>query len=305
MSGGLGLVRPVEGAERASVRLALGMIGLAEIATWPLGHRRFLRLCRYASEILDAHESIVVRLAPGARIRVDLDDPYWLRLVARRFRYEPEVEHVLRRLADVRFSFVDCGANIGYWSVLASSPEFGAHAVTAIEASGRLCERLRENSDLNGSRFGVVHAAVAEAGGRRAWLETGDSHAAASIHGVRGTVTSREEVRTVALDDLELEDPVVIKLDVEGAEIEAMHGAGGLLARGALLVYEDHGRDTTCRHTRAALDLGLAVYSISLRGRIERVHDVDAVRRAKHKKNRGYNLLALRPDSPFTPRLEA
>lgn len=141
--------------------------------------------------------------------------------------------------------------------------------------------------------------------GGRAWLETGSSHAAASIHSVAGPVRSREEVTTVALDDLKLREPALIKLDVEGAEIEAIQGAQRLLESGAVLVYEDHGMDRACRPTRAALDMGLVVHSVSLAGRIERVTDLDMVQRVKRRPARGYNFIASLPHSPFTSRLEA
>ena len=54
---------------------------------------------------------------------------------------------------------------------------------------------------------------------------------------------------------------MVVKLDVEGAEIPAFEGAGDVLAqRRVTVVYEDHGADATHKVTRHVLDLGMGVF---------------------------------------------
>ena len=64
---------------------------------------------------------VVVLLNEDSQFAFDLGDPYWARLLARGFVYEPEVERVLRAFADAPYTFVDAGANLGYWSILVSS----------------------------------------------------------------------------------------------------------------------------------------------------------------------------------------
>ena len=46
-----------------------------------------------------------------------LKDPYYNRLIYPKFKYEPEVEYILRKLKKINFLFIDAGANYGYWSV--------------------------------------------------------------------------------------------------------------------------------------------------------------------------------------------
>jgi hypothetical protein len=94
-----------------------------------------------------------VHLNEDSRFAFDLRDPYWARLLASGFTYEPEIEDVLRAFADLPYTFVDAGANLGYWSVLATSLELGAHRSIAIEAASGTFERLLGNRALNGDRF--------------------------------------------------------------------------------------------------------------------------------------------------------
>src|SRR5437762_49574 len=170
-------------------------------------------------------------------------------------------------------------------------------------ASARACQALDENCRLNGRRFRVIHAAVAATSGTVAWFSTGNDQASASLYDVTGPVRLREQVTTLALDDLGITGIALIKLDVEGAEVEAFRGAWKLLEGDTLLCYEDHGADPTCAPTRLALDHGLSVFWSTPNGRIREIHDVERVRAIKTRRSYGYNFFACRPGSPFVHRL--
>ena len=63
------------------------------------------------------------------------NDNYWsLGTTLGRHLDEPEIDWVLQRAIDRPYALIDCGANIGYWSVLASSMPYGRHRAVAIEA---------------------------------------------------------------------------------------------------------------------------------------------------------------------------
>ncbi len=74
--------------------------------------------------------------------------PYWLCFTPKDREYEAEIEALLERFADVTVRFVDAGANIGYWSIMASR-RFG-WPVVAIEAAQVTAAKLRRNLALNG-----------------------------------------------------------------------------------------------------------------------------------------------------------
>jgi hypothetical protein len=104
----------------AQDRLRVRLIAAAGLGTKPLHHRGLWRLCRLigGGTVGDAHD-LVVRLNDDSRFVFDLRDPYWARVLAPGFTYEPEIEGVLRAFADMPYTFVDAGANLGYWSILA------------------------------------------------------------------------------------------------------------------------------------------------------------------------------------------
>ena len=63
-------------------------------------------------------------------------DNYWCPSVTvGKGLYEPEIDWLMQRACDKPYAMLDCGANLGYWSVLASSAPYGRHAVVAIEVS--------------------------------------------------------------------------------------------------------------------------------------------------------------------------
>lgn len=77
----------------------------------------------------------------------------------------------MKSAARLNCMLVDCGANFGYWSVLASSQPFGRQAALAIETSPKNAERLEVNARLTGIKhevlaiYALVHAETAQIGG--------------------------------------------------------------------------------------------------------------------------------------------
>ena len=258
-----------------------------------LGRRGYYRICAWADRLGDR---VRVRVAPDTWIEVPLGDIYWNTLLER--PYEPEVATALDRHATATGCFLDLGANIGFWSLQARNR---FHTVVAVEASPETFARLEANCRLNDARFPRLQAAV--------WDRSGESltihqhavhHAAASVVGALGEVAEAggwhdATVSTVGLSDL-LEtyapDPhtaVVIKLDVEGAEIRVLDGARAALARRpVVLLYEDHGSDPTCAVTQHLLDADWQIQD----ARSGRTLQLEEVRASKRDPHVGYNFVA-------------
>lgn len=244
-------------------RVAVLALQAGSVITRPYGHRGFRLGCKAVATVV-ADCDIIVRLNDDADFAIPFCDGYWSRILNPKYDYEEEIEAFLRSAADLRYSFVDCGANFGYWSVLASSRPFGGQAALAVEASPENAKRLARNARLNGSRFRWLNAAVGERSGGFARI-TGARHEAF------GTLTLEknepEAVQIVSLDGLAADGlidialPVVIKLDVEGVEIAALAGAEGLLRRDCVVICEEHGLDRTHGITRHLIDeLSLRVF---------------------------------------------
>jgi FkbM family methyltransferase len=280
------------------------LIAAAGLGTRPLHHRGLWRLCRLiggGTESGEAHE-VVLRLNEDSRFAFDLRDPYWSRLLAPGFTYEPEIEGVLQAFADLPYTFVDTGANLGYWSILASSDGLGAHRAIAIEAASGTFQGLLANCALNEDRFECLHGAVAEHAGRSVTLAISAHHSSSGIaeSGEIPDVRGTEVVPTVTLDEVVTGSgvdagPVIVKLDVEGAEIAALQGARKLLESDALILYEDHGKDPESLVSAAVLELGWSVFLGGSDGFAPA--DLSDIRRHKSRPNVAYNFIACRTGS--------
>ena len=135
----------------------------------------------------------------------------------------------------------DVGANLGYFSVLAGRLGARVHAFEPVPENAAL---VRGNVEANGmgDRVEVHEVAVAAAAGRAELLVVEDpswSHLAdrGPPPRTRGTL----QVDVVALDDLDLPAPALVKIDVEGSEVAVLRGAARILERDRpVLVVETH-----------------------------------------------------------------
>jgi FkbM family methyltransferase len=252
----------------------------------------------------------IVRIFGDQRIKVFLSDRYWIPPILAARGYEPEVAMALSSVLRENSCFVDCGANIGWWSIFASTRIKVPRRILAIEASPSVFAQLDENARLNGNAFGTLNAAVWNRTGDELTILTHELHAASSVKSDRSAFRGRdsrlERTTSVTLHDainehVEIDDgrcDLIVKLDVEGAEIEALEGLGPLLTAISLLVYEDHGSDPTCRVTRAIMRKGFSVFRNHGPGGFREIRTIEEVRDMKRDPRRGYNLFACWPGHP-------
>jgi FkbM family methyltransferase len=118
--------------------------------------------------------------------------------------------------------FVDCGANIGLWSLTAAPLVAPGGAVIAFEANPSTTERLKVNA-AQSAVIDVRNVAVADRAGP-VGLAPGDHHNVARV--VEGGAIT---VQAVRLDDELPLPPTGIKIDVEGLELEVLQGAVEIL----------------------------------------------------------------------------
>jgi FkbM family methyltransferase len=256
-------------------------------------HRGFIGCANLLRKTLP-ERNIAVKLNPDAIFEFPYGDGHWSKLLNRAFHYEDELELLFRHSAEVDFTLLDCGANYGYWSVLVSSAPFGSHKAIAIEPSSQNFPKLANNAKINSNRFELLNCAIGAARGTARL--SGTKHEAFSIAG--GTDSDGEEVAVIALDNL-LDDGKIsangkylVKLDVEGVEIEAIKGGSRLLQGDSVLLCEEHGNDRNHTVSRYILDrtpLKLLVYDPRSR-RLETVSELSILDRIKVSTNVGYNV---------------
>ena len=255
-----------------------------------------------------------VELLNDTRFSFELRDFYWNRLIASDYSYEPEIAFVLDLFKDIEYGFVDCGANYGFWSLIASSRAFGAQRVIAIEALSSTFKWLERNVELNERQITTLRAAVTEFPNERKIIYERGRHAGASLDvawlGNDRPLSQTEEVETVSLDSLLanhpefLQEPRIIKLDIEGAEIDALAGGRNAVTRDALIIYEEYGEERACKATKFVIDeFQLRIFFIDDRRQVRKITTLDEVKTIKRHRTRGYNLMAVSPGSVFDNRL--
>ena len=175
----------------------------------------------------------VVALDGGGSVGVDLGTPHGRRWFAYGF-CEPAARamRALLRPGDV---MIDAGANIGLFTVLAAA-RVGSHGqVIACEPSPATMGLLRDNVARND--FGWVElreVALAEQPGRLEMQVFEPGSGFSSFAPAGSSRASSIAVEVTTLDEVAgplLERTRLVKLDVEGAELRALRGAGALLER--------------------------------------------------------------------------
>lgn len=297
-------VRPIISYSGLGARIEVLLLWTAGFFLGRFAYRGIGTISRYLGKSpFDAGNHVVVPLFKRSRINIFLADYYWSRLLFSDFVYEPEVARVLARHLDPGCVFLDLGANVGYWSIFASETITEPDHILAVEASRSTFDRLRGNAAINGNTFTTQQAAVTERTGESISFVTEKGHAAARITEAGEHFDSGQRIETVTtvsidtlVERLKLEDTnrIVIKLDVEGAEVAALKGAAQTLRReNLLLIYEDHGSDPDCAVSRFVIEeLGLAVYMVEDFGPARAVALAD-IAASKIDPLKGYNFVAV------------
>jgi FkbM family methyltransferase len=282
----------LEGANLWERTAALALATGSKISSH-FSHRGYIHCANLLRKTLP-ERNIAIKLNKDAIFEFPYGDGYWSKLLNRSYHYEDELELLFRHSADVGYTLIDCGANYGYWSVLVSSAPFGSHRAIAIEPSSQNFEKLANNARVNGDRFELMKCAIGA--GRGTAHLTGTKHEAFSIAG--GANGRGEEVPVIALDNLIDEGKVsekgkfLIKLDVEGVEIEAIKGGMRLLQADSVILCEEHGNDprhTVSRFILEKTPLKLMVYD-PRSGRMESVTELSILDRIKVSSHVGYNV---------------
>jgi len=145
--------------------------------------------------------------------------------------FEPFETSLVERLVRPGDVFVDVGAHIGYYTLLAARGVGERGRVVALEPHPKLFDLLEHNVNRNGYNGRVeLHRAAAAAAQGEATL-----HISLTNSGDHSLVASRGHggitVDQVTLDAIVPGVAHVLKIDVQGAEPLVLAGAEGLIAR--------------------------------------------------------------------------
>lgn len=151
--------------------------------------------------------------------------------------WEPDLTAFIRRRLRDGDVFVDVGANVGYFSLEAARAVGDRGGVVAIEASPAIHAELERNVAADGAA-GVVRTVAKAVAGERGTLAVyaGPSHNLGLTTTMAGRGFAREaDVEAAPLADLLEPDETararIVKIDVEGGEVDVLRGMTAFLER--------------------------------------------------------------------------
>lgn len=185
---------------------------------------RFKGKGRIVSYWLRTRSGQRARVLPGGlRVSLDMSIPYeamvWL-------GWEEQAElEMLGSLLHPGDTFVDCGANIGLWALVAAPLVGDAGRVIAFEPNPATARRLAEHASP--SPVIRVHSSALSDAPRSLGFDQGEHHNLARVSS-EGSI----QVQATTLDAAVRPPVHGIKIDVEGHELQVLRGAERtLLAR--------------------------------------------------------------------------
>ena len=149
---------------------------------------------------------------------------------------EPPVQEALRRLLAPGDVFYDIGANVGFFTLVGGRLVGPAGRVVAFEPVPWCANAVGRNIELNGFEHAEIRAeAVGAADGSARLFVVGEaswSHLEST--GRHADVREEIDVAVVSIDSLvaagTIPPPDVMKIDTEGAELQAIEGARATIA---------------------------------------------------------------------------
>jgi FkbM family methyltransferase len=164
----------------------------------------------------------------------DIGLRYWFTSLS---KAEPELFRVAELLCGPGDRVFDLGANMGIFSLASAHLVGESGSVVSVEADTWLVDLLRRSFGprQEGKRIRVLPAAITSKVGVVEFNIARDGRASNFIgefSAIAGGVREKQNVVSISLDWLAQEAgaPDVVKIDVEGMELEALRGAGRVLS---------------------------------------------------------------------------
>jgi FkbM family methyltransferase len=177
----------------------------------------------------------VIQVIGGIEMELDTSD-FLQREIFVSGDFEPNVRRHILRILKPGDLFLDIGANVGFFSLLASKAVGPSGKVFAFEPAPKAHDALRRNLALNHiQNVTPVAIALSDSPGHGAlFLDARNNSGASSFN----RSPHSGEAIAVELDSYDrfasqntLSTPALIKLDVEGAEVKVLRGMQALLSR--------------------------------------------------------------------------
>lgn len=150
--------------------------------------------------------------------------------------HEPQVTSIFCSLINGGATVVDVGASIGYYTLLAAKRVGEDGFVYAFEPHPPSFERLIENVKLNDwKNVQAFNFAISDKKGKKKLYVFKSGRASGSGFALRNDSVPIT-VKTMPLEDAVKTDIDLVKMDIEGAEVEVLKGMERTLAKGKVKI---------------------------------------------------------------------
>lgn len=260
----------------AALSLLLNRCVRAYLAYSPVTEGKRLLLSRAKPLIRPRSPEQTARTKHGFSLRLNLANPEQERIYYYGEHDERYETALLKALLTPGMTCWDIGANIGFYTCLMATRVGARGSVVAFEPARATRGRLEHNVALNGLRnVRVMPCAVAASEGEAEihYASASLFEGTASLRELPGQVSS-ERVKVSTLDRLahELPAPDVLKIDVEGAQLEVWRGGAQFFRAHAPLVMaelrESDDAGALARLEAEVRRLGYEIYAIGKRCRL-------------------------------------
>ncbi len=197
--------------------------------------------------------------------------------------YEKPLADMIKKILQPGNVFLDIGANIGYFSLLAANSE-PTSKIISFEPVKNLFQKLEENVSLNDLKnITTLNVAIGEINGEKElFISAADNLGMSSFQQPENYSGKKENVKIISIDSwfrtARLSKVDLIKLDVEGSELAALKGMQGVLQNFKPLVIAEINPETLGLFTLTPADifdylnkLDFDGYLISEPGKLEQV----------------------------------
>lgn len=217
-------------------------------------------------------DSAEVALPWGLKMRIrpreDLGRALWQKGI-----YDLTLCEAIWRLLDCGESAIDVGANIGYISGLMAARSGPQGSVVAFEPHPKIFPELVANinswRDQPIARIRAVELALSSSSGSAILQEPADFEKQGGTASIVSNGSSGMPVTTARLDEMSLDSPAidVVKIDVEGHELEVLLGSRKLLETRGIrdIIFEDHSRSFSSPVASLLAGFGYSIFFLTRR----------------------------------------
>jgi len=206
--------------------------------------RTLRRICAWGASSLKGQDTVILR-GTGAGLKLNVAGSHSGFILG---THEPEVQQLLAAILRPGMVYYDAGANVGFFAVIAARLVGPSGQVVCFEPLPSNARQIEHNARLNGfSNISILSEALGGSNRTEAFQTSAEPTwgSLATVGKAPDQASGQIEVNVRTLDSMEamnrLRPPDVFKIDIEGAEEEALNGARNTLAASRpILIIELH-----------------------------------------------------------------